>query len=272
MLYNVTDYTTTDFELSEDNLLYVDQLTADENGKISTSFLPKNIDESSTTLLVGDFGNGTETKVLTAHSYTSVEKKATCLEDGFTTYTCMICGDYYTDDFVEATGHKFGVWEIVTVATMTEDGIKKRTCSYCDEEETIRIPKTGITVTVTDADGNVIKEEVISGDMTEISFDDIADGEYTVTVSKETYATREYTVVATDGTASVEFKLNKTGDMNGDGKINAVDVARANAHAKGASALSGYDLACVDVNGDGKVNAIDVALINAHSKGTKALW
>ena len=71
---------------------------------------------------------------------------------------------------------------------------------------------------------------------------------------------------------SADLTLNKVGDMNGDGKVNAIDVARANAHAKGVSSLSGYALDCVDVNGDGKVNAIDVALINAHSKGVKSLW
>ena len=27
-----------------------------------------------------------------------------------------------------------------------------------------------------------------------------------------------------------------------------------------------------DINGDGKVNAVDVALINAHSKAVKSLW
>ncbi len=132
--------------------------------------------------------------------------------------------------------------------------------------------KTDITITITNSAGEVIRKELLSGDMTEISFDGICDGEYVVTVSKENYVTREYTVTATDGKLSLEFELNLVGDLNGDGKVNAIDVARANASAKGVTALTGYEFACADINGDGRVNMIDVALMNAHSKGVSVLW
>lgn len=46
--------------ISNENLLFIDQLTADENGNISASFSPKYRDRRATTLLIGDFGNGTE--------------------------------------------------------------------------------------------------------------------------------------------------------------------------------------------------------------------
>lgn len=63
ILLNVLGYGE-DFALINENLLYIDQLTADENGNVSSTFIPKYNDESSTILLIGDFGNGVEAKVL----------------------------------------------------------------------------------------------------------------------------------------------------------------------------------------------------------------
>ncbi len=62
-LLNVTDYSDS-FVLSNSNLLYIDQVVADENGVITSSYIPKAYDENSTTLLIGDFGSGTEIKKL----------------------------------------------------------------------------------------------------------------------------------------------------------------------------------------------------------------
>ena len=69
-----------------------------------------------------------------------------------------------------------------------------------------------------------------------------------------------------------DAKIHLFGDINGDGKLNSIDVARANANVRGVSALTGYELACADANGDGKANSIDVARMNAHVRGTTALW
>ena len=58
-LLNVTGYGDS-FVLSGSNLLYIDRVVADGNGVITSSYIPKTFDENSTTLLIGDFGNGTE--------------------------------------------------------------------------------------------------------------------------------------------------------------------------------------------------------------------
>ncbi|MBP3329738.1 MAG: Ig-like domain-containing protein [Clostridia bacterium] len=39
------------------------------------------------------------------HKYDSVVTAPTCTAEGFTTYTCTVCGDTYTADFAEALGH-----------------------------------------------------------------------------------------------------------------------------------------------------------------------
>ena len=63
ILLNVTGYGA-GFTLSTSNLEYIDQLTADSSGKITATFIPKKFRDSSTTLLIGDFGNGTQEKVI----------------------------------------------------------------------------------------------------------------------------------------------------------------------------------------------------------------
>lgn len=54
------------------------------------------------------------------HDYQSVVTEPTCTSNGFTTHTCTVCGDTYTDNTVPATGHK----------DENGDGI----CDICQEE------------------------------------------------------------------------------------------------------------------------------------------
>ncbi len=69
------------------------------------------------------------------HDYSIVEKiEATCAVDGATRHTCSICGDFYETDITPALGHKYGLWIIDKDETCTENGIKYRECTVCDEE------------------------------------------------------------------------------------------------------------------------------------------
>ncbi len=115
-------------------------------------------------------------------------------------------------------------------------------------------------------------EATVTGNSAEYAFEGITEGEYILEVSKNNHVTRTYEVTV-DGEEDVhDVKIHLKGDLTGDGKVNAIDVARANAHSKGMTALKDYEFSCVDITGDGKVNAIDVAQMNAHSKGVKSLW
>ncbi len=112
----------------------------------------------------------------------------------------------------------------------------------------------------------------VTGNSAEYTFEGIANGTYILEVSKLNHVTRTYEVVVSEEDVTQDVKIHLRGDINGDGKLNSIDVARANSNARGMSALTGYELSCSDVNGDGKANSIDVARMNAHVRGTTLLW
>ena len=76
----------------------------------------------------------------TGHSYEAVVTAPTCTEDGYTTYTCSVCGHSYVDDIVPATGHSYGEWVVTEEPGCFHDGEKAHTCEICGETETEIIP------------------------------------------------------------------------------------------------------------------------------------
>ena len=63
----------------------------------------------------------------------------------------------------------------------------------------------------------------------------------------------------------------KKGDINGDDKVNAVDLAAIKMHILGVKALEGDAAKAGDVNGDGAINAVDLAAVKMHILGVKTL-
>ena len=62
------------------------------------------------------------------------------------------------------------------------------------------------------------------------------------------------------------------GDINGDGRVNIIDVGLLNDHVKNKKILTGEELERADIDGNGKVNIIDVGKLNDHVKNKKLLW
>ncbi|MBQ7740331.1 MAG: leucine-rich repeat protein [Eubacterium sp.] len=65
------------------------------------------------------------------HSYESTVNAPTCTEQGYTTYTCTVCSDSYTDNYTPASGHNYQS-EIIP-ATPNERGYTLYTCSVCSD-------------------------------------------------------------------------------------------------------------------------------------------
>ena len=75
------------------------------------------------------------------HSYTSeVTAQATCTQEGYTAYTCTLCGNSYTET-IPAKGHNYDA--VVTAPTCTKEGYTTCTCTVCGDSYT-----TDITATV----------------------------------------------------------------------------------------------------------------------------
>ena len=71
------------------------------------------------------------------HNYISVETAPTCITDGYTTYTCERCGDSYKSDYTDALNHTYTNYVSDNNATCTHDGTKTAKCDRCGEDDTI---------------------------------------------------------------------------------------------------------------------------------------
>ena len=86
-----------------------------------------------TCLACGDTYYVTEDGTATGiHDYEGVVTDATCTEAGYTTYTCTMCGDSYVSNYVSATGHSYKA--VVTAATCVTGGYTTYTCSVCGDK------------------------------------------------------------------------------------------------------------------------------------------
>ena len=79
------------------------------------------------------------------HEYLAGETVApTCTEDGYTVYTCTVCGRTYHGDYVTALGHTY-TSEETKKPTCEQEGEMTYTCSVCGGSYTESIPMTAHT-------------------------------------------------------------------------------------------------------------------------------
>lgn len=94
-------------------------------------------------------------------------------------------------------------------------------------------------------------------------------GEQTLTV---TYTDPKGKTHKTTFTVTVnERPQYAKGDVNADGKVNALDLLRLQRHILGIQSLAGANLTAGDVNADGKVNALDLLKIQRHILGIETI-
>ena len=84
----------------------------------------------------GEKGQAAKGHIVTAWT---VEKEASCTEEGVEAGTCDACGEPQTRSIARKE-HEFGEWKTISAATCTEPGTELRTCAVCGEEEKSEIP------------------------------------------------------------------------------------------------------------------------------------
>ena len=115
------------------------------------------------------------------HSYSVWVQAPTCSRNGYTLYTCTVCGHEEQTDRVEKTGHSYLV--IVVAPTCTADGYTKYQCVNCTQSyKTDLVEKTGHCY-----DSGVVTKQVSLTSAGKIRYTCVNCGEaYTVTVPKWT--------------------------------------------------------------------------------------
>ena len=74
-----------------------------------------------------------------------------------------------------------------------------------------------------------------------------------------------------DTNESQNLNTGHRGDLNGDGKINALDIIFVQRLIVGLDQLTDEKKALADINGDGKVNALDIIYIQRHIVGLEKI-
>lgn len=88
---------------------------------------------------------------------------------------------------------------------------------------------------------------------------------------EEAYDGSDKAVSLAGGTWNLSVVKTLLGDVNGDGKITAIDARWALQAASGARTLTEEQKAAADVNGDGKITAIDARWILQAASGSR-VW
>ena len=141
--------------------------------------------------------------------------------------------------------------------------------SYLKAEDVTVELKQGSTVKYTKTVKSAAGDSV-----TDVTFDNVSEGAYTMTVKKKDHVDRDYSVTMGSSNVSWDAKICPKGDISGDGKTTQFDSGLATTYAKRQIKLDPYQIKCGDVFGtpDGKVTMADAARITLHVKRAEKLY
>lgn len=120
--------------------------------------------------------------------------------------------------------------------------------------------------------GNAKIAEAQAAKNGEYTLENVNAGTYTLKVGKKNHVFREYPVTLQDSAINQDMEIRLSGDINGDGRVNAKDKKIIYDHIMGMSLLTDYEFAVGDVNGDKIINAKDKKMIYDHIMGVSTLW
>ena len=295
----------TDSVISSDNLLYITQAVADKNGDLTINYAP--IDEpNAEKLLVGVKGTDiSKAKVIVEDlKYTGKEQfcKVNVTYDGQELvkgkdyYVCndiiaKECGDYSV--FIEGCGAYSGgitaEYKVISDdnedTSSTEEGTvtsantttttKAVATTTKNTLSTVTTPMTSVTSATTSlvatTTNNVSQTLTPTTDPTTVSTTTSTAPSVTSTTAAptKTTTTSAKPVISTTTSTTTQPDEYKLGDVNNDGKVNAVDASSVLAYYAMISTNQdgGYDeeqKLAADVNHDGMINAVDASNILAY--------
>lgn len=126
-----------------------------------------------------------------------------------------------------------------------------------DDTVTIQLEKSGVAV----------YETTVKGNSTDYSISGVANGTYTMRVSKKSHADREYTVKVWSADVTQNVEIFPIGDVNSDGDISVVDATLVQKYIVGLEKLTDLQKKSAEVNGDGEISVVDATLIQKYIVG-----
>ena len=164
--------------------------------------------------------------------------------------------------------------EPTTVAPTTEESttvepttaklktVKGTVKSYLSESDTVTIQLI--------KSGEVAYETTVKGNNAKYSISGVASGTYTMKVSKNAHADREYTVIVANSDVIRNAKIFAIGDVNSDGDISVVDATLVQKYIVGLENLKDLQKKSADVNDDNEISVVDATLIQKYIVGLVA--
>lgn len=115
--------------------------------------------------------------------------------------------------------------------------------------------------------GEVAYETTVKGNNAKYSISGVASGTYTMKVSKNAHADREYTVIVANSDVIRNAKIFAIGDVNSDGDISVVDATLVQKYIVGLENLKDFQKKSADVNDDNEISVVDATLIQKYIVG-----
>lgn len=181
-------------------------------------------------------------------------------------------GDFsYLSYDVEITSRGEKPTEPTTVAPTTEEPttvepttaklrtVKGTVKSYLSESDTVTIQLI--------KSGEVAYETTVKGNNAKYSISGVASGTYTMKVSKNAHADREYTVIVANSDVIRNAKIFAIGDVNSDGDISVVDATLVQKYIVGLENLKDFQKKSADVNDNNEISVVDATLIQKYIVG-----
>lgn len=181
-------------------------------------------------------------------------------------------GDFsYLSYDVEITSRGEKPTEPTTVAPTTEEPttvepttaklrtVKGTVKSYLSESDTVTIQLI--------KSGEVAYETTVKGNNAKYSISGVASGTYTMKVSKNAHADREYTVIVANSDVIRNAKIFAIGDVNSDGDISVVDATLVQKYIVGLENLTDLQKKSADVNDNNEISVVDATLIQKYIVG-----
>ena len=260
---------------SSENLLYIAQGVADEEGYLSFTYIPKR--NEGTAVVYGMSNQNLSDAEITL-------SKENYVYDGTPKYpevTVYYDGVFLTEDEDYLLSYVDNVESGVATVTITG---RADYAGVVTKQFTIgEAAGVSLTGTITsygtqNTPASIVllngTEEVAQVESTDdtYTFPSVPAGTYTLQVGKENHVTRTYDITVESEDMTQDVKLCLIGDVTGDGKVNTRDLNRLYAHVNGTNPLEGYEFACEEVTGDGKLNTRDLNRLYAHISESNRLW